>query len=405
MGLVDELSQLFVNRRMFSNEALQAVIQYKYDAPAVKAEIYNTWLKGYNAIAAVNNVLGHIDDAGNIPNFPEREIIKAEALGIRAFVHFDLMRLFAPFMSPDKDGIPYSYDFSKENKKMYSVEDTYKNILADLQKAQNIFKKNKDFEAYDRYFKKQYLHMNERAVWAIKARVFHTKGVKDSAYFYASKVVGFKDYNLVDAGDIDELHNGYITSSECIWGLYSDQFKARAKKRFYNKRVLSDMAFARDDYRTIFDINSYTATNTDYRYTAYFEKRRTGVHFIKFGNDPEEIDKLRLQGINLIRIPEMYYIMAESIYPTNPGEAIIHLNKVLSSRGLEGVKLEDINDDSFADILFKERLKEYWGEGQIFYEYKRLNKSIVNDEGTEYSAGDKIFVLPLPDDENEFGNR
>jgi hypothetical protein len=109
--------------------------------------------------------------------------------------------------------------------------------------------------------------------------------------------------------------------------------------------------------------------------------------------------------MNLIRIPEMYYIMAEAVYSTDPGQALGYLSTVLQSRGLEEIEPEDVDEESFKEILFNERLKEFWGEGQIFYEYKRLNKSIFNDDGDEFTAGDNIFVLPFPDDETEYGNR
>jgi hypothetical protein len=37
--------------------------------------------------------------------------------------------------------------------------------------------------------------------------------------------------------------------------------------------------------------------------------------------------------------------------------------------------------------------------------YKRLNRNIVGQAGNFIPASDKIFVLPLPDDEIEYGQR
>ena len=39
-------------------------------------------------------------------------------------------------------------------------------------------------------------------------------------------------------------------------------------------------------------------------------------------------------GNNILRIPEMYYIMAESLLASDPGKATEYFNVVISSRGL-----------------------------------------------------------------------
>jgi len=410
-GFVDQLAQLFINKRSEATETvLNQVVKYNYEAEDVKDEIDAIWLNAYNVIAAANKVLEKINDVEKSSDFPERDVIEAEALGIRAMLHFDLLRLFAPAYgesTKNSDGIPYSYDFSKENKTMYSVEQVYNNILSDLTAAQRIYANQKAFETKSNYFKKQFLHINQQAVWAIKARVFHSISESDSAFYYASRVVNMENnsYVLASAENIAELNNGYIAAPECIFGLYSNQMKERASTIFYQRGVGAQTSFVRQDYKTIFDVNSFTASNTDYRYTAYFEKRTTGIHLIKFGNYTETIDDSRIEGMNLIRIPEMYYIMAEAAYSKNSVEALGYLNTVLESRGLAAIAPEDVNEGSFKEMLFNERQKELWGEGQIFYEYKRLNKNLYNDDGEEFVAGDKIFVLPLPDDEIEYGNR
>jgi len=43
------------------------------------------------------------------------------------------------------------------------------------------------------------------------------------------------------------------------------------------------------------------------------------------------------------------------------------------------------------------------GEGQLFYYYKRLNFASI--PGSAVSGSDDIYVLPMPENEVEFGNR
>ena len=53
--------------------------------------------------------------------------------------------------------------------------------------------------------------------------------------------------------------------------------------------------------------------------------------------------------------------------------------------------------------IYKEYRKEMIGEGQLFYYYKRLK--YMNIPGSAISGNDDVYVLPMPDNEIEFGNR
>ena len=56
--------------------------------------IENIWLKAYNAIANINNELEYLEKEKSILDPINYAIIKGELLGLRAYVHFDLIRLF-----------------------------------------------------------------------------------------------------------------------------------------------------------------------------------------------------------------------------------------------------------------------------------------------------------------------
>ena len=49
------------------------------------------------------------------------------------------------------------------------------------------------------------------------------------------------------------------------------------------------------------------------------------------------------------------------------------------------------------DVLINEMRREWIGEGQIFYLYKRLNKDMYNGEYPINMSGK--YVIPLPDSE------
>lgn len=104
----------------------------------------------------------------------------------------------------------------------------------------------------------------------------------------------------------------------------------------------------------------------------------------------------------LIRMTEAYYIAAEILKDSNPAKAIELLNEVRNHRKLNDFPLsESLTPDEIQTEIFKEYRKEFLGEGQLFYYYKRLNFTQIDGAGVP--AGDAVYVLPLPDNEIEFG--
>lgn len=106
----------------------------------------------------------------------------------------------------------------------------------------------------------------------------------------------------------------------------------------------------------------------------------------------------------------MYYIMAEALLEEDAEQALAYYNEVREHRGLKPLETETV-DESTGEIVTRpltlehineERYKEFFGEGQLFFNMKRLNQSIVSFDGaTTYQASKKIYVVPTPDIEIE----
>jgi hypothetical protein len=105
-----------------------------------------------------------------------------------------------------------------------------------------------------------------------------------------------------------------------------------------------------------------------------------------------------------LRLSEMYYIAAECSYDANPAQATGYVDSVLFHRGI-GTPMTVLSKQDFLTQLVGEARKEFYGEGQIFYMYKRLGMNIIGQSGISYPVTNSIFVLPLPNNEIEFGNR
>ena len=55
------------------------------------------------------------------------------------------------------------------------------------------------------------------------------------------------------------------------------------------------------------------------------------------------------------------------------------------------------------ELLIYEYIRELYGEGQLFYLYKRLNTSIIRSATASENTlpGSNVFVVPLPDSETD----
>ena len=102
-----------------------------------------------------------------------------------------------------------------------------------------------------------------------------------------------------------------------------------------------------------------------------------------------------------IRLSEMYYITAECEPKVSDGNS--WLNQIRTLRGLPEITITDENE--LMSKLRIEYLREFWGEGQIFFMYKRLFVNILNTENghntSTYGASAARYVPPMPAKEIE----
>lgn len=97
----------------------------------------------------------------------------------------------------------------------------------------------------------------------------------------------------------------------------------------------------------------------------------------------------------MIRMSEMYYIVAELEFRTYKQKAWYHLASVRMARGL-GWPEEANTQEDFNNQILNDMRRELYGEGQLFFFYKRLNMKILKKGSNVVTLGDK-FVLPVPE--------
>ena len=397
------------------NTSIEALGRFEYDNTNVKSLFEGIWTAMYKNISNVNSVLDAPLVAG-AKAFPYT-VYRGEALGLRAFMHFDLVRLFAEqyTVNPEADGIPYATEFSLNTPAFESLAKNYEHILADLHEAERLLDSEDDYEGVGNYMLDRQIHFNKYAVWATLARVYLTMGDNENACKYAQKVIDESGFALREATKEYDLA-GVLSETECIFGIYSKNFYSQVYAKLQQTTTRYSLNL-RYDY---LDRYGKDKLGHDYREDDNFEMATIGsdklVRLKKLtehyelnnivANRPEHL----ILGINMIRIPEMYYIVAEVMLEKNPEMAFEYYNKVREHRGLEPLTGTTIDEDTGETVsrpltlqhINDERFKEYIGEGQLFFNMKRLNLEILSFDGTVvYEPSKDIYVVPIPDIEKE----
>lgn len=403
---LDVMAQYFES---YGNYKVENLLKYNYTYSSVETLFQGLWTDMYANISNVNSIL-QCELVSNATDYPYT-IYRGEALGLRAFMHFDLLRLFTEqiTLNPEADGIPYATTFSLVTPQFSKASKVYEYILSDLLEAEQLLA-NEDAYANDRAFMTmRQIHFNIHAVRATLARVYMTMGNYEKAEEYARMVIDESGLSLLRRIEIAGDVAGCLSHKETIFGIYST---TDFYSNVYNDLWLSTSFYSlnpRKDYATFYE----TAEGNDYRLGAYFTIQPSGtIRFTKIldkykleGNEAKRPENT-IQGLNLIRLPEMYYIVAEcQNRDDNPEVAAAMLDKVRESRGIE-VKLdwEQMTSDMIQEAINAERCKELIGEGQMFFHMKRLNQTIVNQNGDRIAPSRDVYVIPIPEIEYDYRN-
>ena len=390
------------------NKTIEALTKYDYANTSVKGIFEGIWTAMYKNISNVNSIL----DAPLVASASEfpYTIYKGEALGLRAFMHFDLMRLYAEQITqnPEAEGIPYATEFSLNTPDFEPLAKNYEHILADLHEAERLLADEAQYVNDRLFMTDRQIHCNLYAVQALMARVYLTMGDKENAAVYAKKVIDKSPYKLNVKTDINGDIAGVLSEKETLFGIYFAEFY----NNVYAKLQATTSYYSLNPRGDIESIYEQQADGLDYRTTAYFTSVELGgtptlrlsklTDSYELQNMGSSRPKELIQGINLIRLPEMYYVMAEALLESDIESATEYYNQVLESRGLSAIKDQTLT----LELINLERFKEYFGEGQTFFNLKRQHLNINawdNATGKEkvIPASKKIYVVPIPDSEYE----
>lgn len=409
----------------------QKTARFDYDDGAFKDRKDNIWKGLYHGIVNANLLLAEIDSKRNLFVGDNYALIKGEALALRAFLHFDALRLFAPapIVNAQADAIPYVTKYSNKTTPLSKVSAVLDSVIADLVVAKDLLKvdpirsagyvvgyptvndtlENSELSNNSLFLQNRRHRLNYYAVCGALARVYLYKGDKPKALANAMEVIVSKKFpwtNNTDFQSVKEDKKDRILYKELLFAWYIPGMSSEYNQEWFGT---GRMNLDKEEGRTIYEVGGNGGG--DLRYTQWFGAVSVGTTalsaLVKYNRNTFSDNfeaNLHYLMAPAIRLSELYYIAAECNYESNPTLAAEYLNQVRIQRGI-GEPADLSTATKFRTELLKEYRKEMYAEGQLYYAYKRLNAPIIGEKGTVIPASQKIFVWPLPSDEIIYGQR
>lgn len=388
---------------------------YQYGTEYWRNRLDQTWNKAYALILNCNKILENIDQNQDLFTGGNYYAVKGEALALRAMLHFDMLRLFGPVYAKDSDkkAIPYYNKQTNSPEPILTAKEVAEKVVADLEEARILLANDPvktegtlmsgSQDGTSNFMRYRALRLNYYAVEALLARVNLYMGNKTEAFKYATDVIKtadqgifpFVDKSLVIGSPADPDR---IFSSEVLFAL-TNTSRSKIHKNFYDPSRLPNYVFRMDDNLMSNIVYGGAATTggyqDDYRYRANWIATGSNRYFYKY-SDMVANGSIQNTMIPMIRLGELFLIAAES-QSDNLANGVQYVNALRRNRGV--ANLQTLTPD----LLKYEYIRELYGEGQLFYLYKRLNSDIITSSNANKNpkASDLIFVVPLPDSETE----
>ena len=256
-----------------SGTVQEKISRYNYIDESVQGRFESIYSQLYKIIASVNVILANIDAKQDVFETDIYEIIKGEGLAMRAYCHFDLLRLFGPM--PTNVGsstiLPYVTTVTTEYHQHHTYEQYVSYLEEDLITADTLLKKSDPVQtsiateenswsvsATD-FLRARQLRFNYYAVKALEARFYLWLGGTDNktkAYQAAKEVIdatnedGSKKYKLGTVNDI--TNKDYSFSVEHIMAVYDYDLYDRASGNFTESAPFAKEEALRFNTRSLF---------------------------------------------------------------------------------------------------------------------------------------------------------
>ena len=388
-----------------TKSAFYEASKYNYREAGEEGRLSSIWSLMYKGIANLNSILKHVDERQEVFGENDFYLYKGEVLALRAMLHFDLLRLFAPSMKvgEKEKAIPYMDSYTHWAQPRLSVREVLDCVIRDLNEARDLMRPYDSFgpqyaedeaedtpASVDRYKSR----MRYYSATALLARVYLYAGETGKALTAAKEIIGEADgemipiFRMASNADVSDP----LFEEEIVFALSKNNLADEIDAYF------SDVAAATaTDEGSRYLRMRLTSKDKIYRSQNAADIEFREMWFMQAGNDKNYVTLSKYMSaghICLLRVSELFLIAAECA-PSN-ADRLKYMNRYRVHRGLT-----ELNE--MGDAVHEEYRKEFIGEGQLFFYYKRKNKSKIGPDDKTIVPED-VYVMPRPVAEDELGS-
>lgn len=412
---------------------------YAYDMNMAQGSEYTYcayfWDYYYTLIRLANDVIASmkpiINETGSEPEDVEFRHIIGQAYAYRAWFYLDLARLFEPKLNKYTDvkhllglTVPIvdeytTIDDTKNNPRV-SREEIYKFIFDDLARAEKYLDKSKT--AFTAPTMMAVYGLYARAYIELGAAYKENKGVnpnpdilpltQEEAYQraaeYARKVINESGKSPLTQSQWEDPVNGFnngTSNNAWIWGITVSAENLNNLLTFIS-HMSAEAAWGYARYAQFGAASALydQIPDTDFRKHSWLDPKRTEYYNYKFaGTEADRNDFLNgaqaaksyvalkfrpAQGecndfnignagdYCLMRIEEMYFIEMEAKANLDLNEGIKLLKNFMKEYRNSQYDRSPASWDDFKKEYMLQKRVEFWGEGIVFFDYKRLDVGI-----------------------------
>lgn len=381
----------------------------------VKSQLNSCFQSLYKVIANLNPLIEGLEINRAKLDSTVYRMVKGEALAIRACVHLDLIRLWGPMPSKidaSKEYLPY-VTVNSTGEYTYIPFAKYMDLLlTDLNEAERLLKEvdpiitsTPDGTA-DQYstWSRRKSRFNYYGVLGLQARARLWMGDTDNALKYARMVKeavnedGTPKFRLMNEADDFPIKENGLNSwtdgscySEHLCGVNVENFDYA--KGVWQPSKASAFFYTPNYSMFIQQVFSGNSKDIRYRFLWVWEKTLAGMNANVSrkwrGFYPTTESK---ENFPIMRLSEIYFYIIENGTLTEANEAY---QEFCEARGITYVPLTE--SDRLAKVQL-EYIREFMGEGQNFFTYKRMAVTRMLWNGTS-DCDEAQYVLPLPEKE------
>ena len=202
--------------------------------------IEDIWEEAYATILNINVILDNAEQKrGSVLVESDYNLIKGDMLALRAFLHFDMLRLFGPVYSrnPEQQSIPYNDGREAQVYEQLPARSViYDQLIPDLNEAEACLAEYdpvvtegplaSTIDGEENFTRYRQLRLNYYATILLKARVYLWAGDTENALAEAQKLTDNPQVNqwfpFVDSGTLlgNTANPDRTFSTECLFGFY-----------------------------------------------------------------------------------------------------------------------------------------------------------------------------------------